>query len=412
MKDFYVHIPTKLFFGASKEADFITEVIRLGKKILVVTGGGSIKKHGFYEPIISSLKESGGTVFEFSGIEPNPLAKTIDRCFEENKSNSIEVVLAFGGGSVMDAAKAISALLYLDLEQSKSNFKDLPKGIWNYVLGSDKVGMLPGALPVVTIPTTAATASEVTPYAVISNDEVQGKSPLAYEFFKPLASYLNPVYTTRLPLTTTQDGAADILSHVFENYLIGGNDATFTDLYCEGIIKTVIENLPKVLEDPYNENLRGDLQWCSTLALNGLHSAGREPSPFPLHAIEHSMSAVQHSLAHGRGLATLFPAYFRWLWNNNRGRDRLNRLGVKLFNLPTTQGETGLHFIDHFEKWLSTCGLLQSAKDLGFTDADYETIANYSVKVYGDGESIPVLGPMTASDIVEILKLSETQKAK
>jgi alcohol dehydrogenase YqhD (iron-dependent ADH family) len=409
MNDFFVHIPTKLYFGSSQKENFITEVRSLGKNVLMVTGGGSIKKHGFYDPMVSALRETGIELFEFSGIEPNPLSSTINKCAEMFFTKSIDSVIAFGGGSVMDAAKGIASLLYIKKMQDEGSFKELPLDIWHYVLGSDGVGSIPGSLPVIAIPTTAATASEVTPYAVISNIQTQGKAPIAYEFIKPKVSYFDPEYTTRLPEHTTQDGAADILSHVFENYLLGGSDAPLTDRYCESVILTVIETLPMVLEDPFNTKYRGTLLWASSLALNGFHIAGRESGPFILHAIEHSMSAVNHDLAHGRGLATLYPAYFRWLWNRGRAQDRLSRLGKNIFNLQDSSGLSGLHFIEQFEMWLSKCGLLQSAKDLGFTNEDYEKIADYTIRTYGDGNSIEVLGEMTHSDIVEILTMTESQ---
>ncbi|HMO17559.1 MAG TPA: iron-containing alcohol dehydrogenase [Oligoflexia bacterium] len=409
MKDFYAHIPTKLYFGENKFDDFISALSNLGKNILIVTGGGSIKKLGFYDPLISKLQKLDLGIFEFQGIEANPLAQTIDKCAKDHKNSKIDIVLAFGGGSVMDAAKAISALLYLSKQHELGRNAELPIDIWSYVLGSPLVGKLPGALPICTIPTTAATASEVTPYSVISNDKVIGKSPLSYEFLKPALSFLNPVYTTCLPKHTTQDGAADILSHVFENYLLGGNGAIFTDRYCEAIIKTVIETLPQIIENPEDINLRGDLLWCSTLALNGFHSAGRNTSQFPLHAIEHAMSAFKHELAHGRGLATLFPAYFRYLWNKNLGRDRLNRLGEMIFDQFESNEMSGLYFIEKFENWLESCDLLQSAYSLGFNDNDFEVIASYAARIYGDGDSIDVLGKMTTLDIEELLKLTKSQ---
>ena len=400
MKDFTLTLPTKIFFGNSKHQDFITSLDEYAPNILLVTGGNSIKKHGFYDPVLTSLKKSF-EVFEFSGIEPNPLHSTINKCAKEFSEKNIGLVLGFGGGSVMDASKAIAALLYI----YKNNLtKDFPTDIWPFVLGGEFFNKLPGALPLAMIPTTAATASEVTPFAVISNSEINGKSTLNYEFFKSKISWINPTFTTRLPPTVTADGAADILSHVFENYLIGGDDAQFTDYYCEGIIKTVLENLPILLDDPFNLKARANLMWCSTMALNGLHNVGRNPSIFPLHAIEHSMSAVKHELAHGRGLATLFPSYFRYLWNRNRARDRFCKLNVSIFNSrPET---SGLSFILEFENWLKQNSLSQSIYDLGFNDQDIMKIADYTIKTYGKGQPLQALGEISHSDVVEILKMT------
>lgn len=405
MNDFTVYMPTKLFFGSNNKSAFFQFLKSNAKKVLLVTGGASAKKYGYHEAVLANLKEVGIETLEFTGIEPNPLSTTINKAASEFKDQGIEAVLALGGGSVMDASKAIGALLHMYNENPNSKLD-----IWDYVLGSSKHTKISGSLPIFTIPTTAATASEVTPFAVISNLENKGKAPLAYEFFKPVSSLLLPEYTTMLNATVTRDGASDIMSHVFENYLLGGSEAKFTDRYCESILKTVIEILPQVVADPLNLKLRGELMWCSTMALNGLQSAGRNPAPFALHAIEHALSAVKHDLAHGRGLATLYPAYFRWLWNKGRAKDKLARLGVELFQLDPKDELTGLRFIAKFEEWLKANSLLQNVESLGFSKEDLEYVADYVINTYGAGKPLDVLGPCTREDILEILNLTETQK--
>ena len=405
MNDFSVYMPTKLFFGSNNRNAFFEFLKSNAKTVLLVTGGSSAKKYGYLDSVASSLKEVGIEFLEYTGIEPNPLSTTINKAGLEFKDKNIDAVLALGGGSVMDASKAIGALLHM-YKDSKSSKLD----IWDYVLGSSQHSKISGSLPIYTIPTTAATASEVTPFAVISNLESKGKSPLAYEFFKPVSSLLLPEYTIMLNETVTRDGASDIMSHVLENYLLGGSDAKFTDRYCESILKTVTETLPLVVKDPLNLKLRGELMWCSTMALNGIHLAGRKAGPFVLHAIEHALSAVKHDLAHGRGLATLYPAYFRWLWNKGRARDKLSRLGVELFQLDGKDGLTGLNFIAKFEEWLKENSLLQSVASLGFSKADLEYVADYVVQTYGGGKPLDVLGECTRKDIIEILELTESQK--
>lgn len=405
MNNFVVHMPTKLFFGSDNTKAFFTYLKERTTTLLLVTGGSSAKKLGYLDKILTELGEAGIEVLQFTGIEPNPLSITINKAASEYRNHKIDGILALGGGSVMDASKAIGSLLYM---YQNGNHSDLD--IWDYVLGSAKHSTLPGSLPIFAIPTTAATASEVTPSSVISNLELKGKAPLAYEFHKPVASLLIPEFTTMLSDIVTRDGASDILSHVFENYLLGGSEARFTDRYCEGIISTVIETLPLIIKDPLNLNLRGELMWCSTMALNRIQLAGRKPAPFVLHAIEHAMSAVKHELAHGRGLATLYPAYFRWLWNNNRAQDRLAKLGSAVFNLNPKDGLIGLLFIEKFENWLKDNDLLQSISSLGFTKEDKEYVAGYVVKTYGAGKPLDALGPLTEEDILEILELTETQK--
>lgn len=405
MNNFVVHMPTKLFFGKENATNFFSYLKDKSQTILLVTGGSSAKKLGYLDQTLAQLKEAGIEVLQFTGIEPNPLSTTINRAASEYRKQKIDAVLALGGGSVMDASKAIGSLLYM---YQNGDTSDLD--IWDYVLGSKKHTTLPGSLPIFAIPTTAATASEVTPFSVISNLEKKGKAPLAYEFHKPVASLLLPEFTTMLSNTVTRDGASDIMSHVFENYLLGGSEASFTDKYCEAIIKTVVETLPLLTADPLNVKLRGELMWCSTMALNGIQLAGRTPAPFVLHAIEHALSAVKHDLAHGRGLATLYPAYFRWLWNNDRSQDKLAKLGQEVFKLNPKDGLVGLRFIEQFEIWLKENELLQSISSLGFAKEEKEYVADYVIKTYGAGKPLDALGPLTKENILEILELTETQK--
>jgi alcohol dehydrogenase YqhD (iron-dependent ADH family) len=399
MNPFELHIPTKLLFGKQKGDSFFTSVAELGSHTLLVIGGGSVERLGYLDTVIAGLESKNVRYTLFKGIEPNPQAATINKAAEAGRKAGVNSVLALGGGSVMDASKAIAALIH-----------DNETDIWEFVLGEPRRGKLKGALPIITIPTTAATASEVTPNAVISNSAVKGKSPIGYPFMKPVLSWLNPAMHTKLPADITCDGAADILSHVFENYLLGGNDSPFTDRFCEGIMETVMETLPLILEDPENEELRGRMQWVSALALSGLHSAGRKPGPFTMHSLEHALSGYNPELAHGRGLATIFPAYFRWMWENDRARDRLALLGVKLFDAGETDTEAaGLAFIRQFEKWLMDHNLYQRLDDIGIPEMAYSSIADYAIKVYGDGEKLDAAGPLSKDDILDIFHRTKKQ---
>jgi alcohol dehydrogenase YqhD (iron-dependent ADH family) len=303
-----------------------------------------------------------------------------------------------GGGSAMDAAKAIAALAFTAGDTD----------IWPFMLGEARAFQLKGALPLAAIATTAATASEVTPYAVISNRTVKGKSILGFEFLKPLVSLLNPAYTAQVPVATTQDGAADILSHVFENYLLGGDASPLADRHSEGVMATVLESLPAVLAQPGDIAHRGRLLWASTLALNEYQIAGRRAAQFVLHSMEHALSGWYPELAHGRGLATLYPAYFRWLIAHDRARDRFAQLGQRLFG-HAPGPDAAERFIAAFESWLAANGLYQSLGDLGIAEADFAEIAAYAVKVYGDGQQLEALGAMPATEIVAIFKATARQ---
>jgi|Laugresubdmm15sn_1035100.scaffolds.fasta_scaffold03598_2 hypothetical protein len=393
MHSFTLHLPTELHFGADKGAAFAASAGKLGKHAFVVTGSGSVVRLGYLAEVVRLLTEAGVKITSFAGIEPNPEAETVNRAAAALRAAGCDFVVAVGGGSAMDAAKAIAALAATPGEND----------IWPFTLGGKKAFQLKAALPLACVATTAATASEVTAYSVISQRASHGKSVLGHEFLKPRVSWLNPAYTTAVPANVTADGASDILSHVFENYLLGGDASPLADRHSEGVMLTVIETLPKQLAALGDETLRGNLLWASTLALGGFQGAGRADSGFPMHSIEHSMSGVHPALAHGRGLATIYPAYFRWLLAHGRATARFAQLGARLFGIAGDEMARAHGFVLHFERWLAANGLRQSAASLGFSAADFERVADYTVKTYGDGKSIDALGPITRDEIVAIL---------
>lgn len=401
MNSFELHTPTRLFFGAQYGPKFAQQIAHSARKVLIVTGGGSVERLGYLDTVKAHLDQAGVRWHHERGVEPNPHAATVNRIAATGLEWGAEAVVAVGGGSVMDASKAIAGLI-----------ANRETDIWDFVVGGPRRGQLIASLPVFCVPTTAATASEVTPYAVISHPPVKGKSPVTSPNFKPVASWLNPAFTLDVPLETTRDGASDILSHVFENHLLGGDASPLADAISEGVMKVVMEALPAVTADLRDLDARARLMWASTVALNGYPTAGRQPSAFILHNIEHAMSGVNPELAHGRGLAVLYPAYFRWLWDADRARDRFARLGRELFGLQGPDAEAGEGFLTRFNDWLDVNGLYQSAPSVGVPREVYGEVADYAVRVYGDGVQIPALGPVTRDDIVTILMMTERQSPR
>ncbi len=399
MHKFDLHIPTRILYGPEQGTKFANHISGLADKVMIIIGGGSVEEKGYLQ-FVQSLLESNKIQTEvFRGIEPNPHSQTINNGAQAAREFGADMLLAFGGGSVMDAAKGMAALLYMD-----------ETDIWPYVRGEKKSGRITGAAPIACIPTTAATASEVTPVSVISNPEVRGKSVIASRHLRSEVSWLNPDFTTSLPSTVTRDGASDILSHVFENYILGGNDSPIADRYSEAIIETVLETLPKVIDSPNDAGLRGTLLWASTLALNGMQQAGRQPGEFVMHSMEHAISGFYPNVAHGRGLATLYPAYFRWMVEHNRATDRFAQLGTRLFNVTADEPHrAALEFISRFEQWLQDNELYQSLPDLGVSTENYQQIARYAIDVYGQDKTLSALGPITEEHIVEIFHATEDQ---
>lgn len=390
MKDFSIQIPTEIFFGTSQLDGFIKRLTSEVQSFLVLTGSGTVERHGYDKQVAEYLETMGVRVERFAGIEESPDAATIAEAVRAATETGVEAVIGVGGGSVIDAAKATALLACT---------KDTD--IWPYVRGELREGAFREALPIFAVPTTSSASSAVTPYAVVANREVSGRRPIAYPFIRPAASWLNPEFTYTLPWSTTCDAACDSLGHVLENYLIGGTDAPLTDRYSEAVITSVLETLPQLRNKPEEYQLRATMMWASILALNGLQQVGRSHTIFPVHAIEHVMSAIEPGLSHGRGLAILFPAYFRWMWKEFRGRERISRLAQQIF-----QVQYGEQFAEKFENWLTENDCRQSVQQAGIPESRFEEIAESVIRIDGGGEPLNALGPLTAENIVEILRMT------
>ena len=398
MNPFEIYQPTRILFGDTQLATFTKRCTEFGNRALVVIGGGTVKRLGYLKTVLDSLHENKIETLVFEGIEANPDAETINKAAKAGQDFKADFVLAFGGGSVMDASKAIGGLIYMN-----------EADIWPFTNSEPRSGKMTGSLPIVTIPTTAATASEITAYAVISNRKIKGKQTLGYEFMKPKLSWLNPAFTATLSLETTRDGASDIMSHVFENYILGTDGSPIADRYTEMILQTVMETLPKLEMNLLNEDLRGDLLWASDLALNGYQLAGRNMAAFVLHNMEHALSGYQPNLAHGRGLAVLYPAYFKWMIKNNRAVNRFAQLGRRLFGATGNDKSAANLFGDEFSEWLKANGLYQSLSSLDIPVSAFDSIAEYCIRVYGRGKGIEAMGLISKEDIVDMFKMTEEQ---
>jgi len=226
---------------------------------------------------------------------------------------------------------------------------------------------------------------------------------------KPKLSWLNPAFTATLSLETTRDGASDIMSHVFENYILGTDESPIADRYTEMILQTVMETLPKLEMNLLNEDLRGDLLWASDLALNGYQLAGRNMAAFVLHNMEHALSGYQPNLAHGRGLAVLYPAYFKWMIKHDRAVNRFAQLGRRLFGATGNDKSAANLFVDEFSEWLKANGLYQSLSSLDIPVSAFDSIAEYCIRVYGRGKGIEAMGIISKEDIVDMFKMTEEQ---
>lgn len=305
MNNFTFYSPTLFAFGKG-EVQRTGELVKQfgGTSVLMVYGGGSIKKNGAYDSVIASLCEAGISCFELSGIQPNPLSGKVYEGISLVKENGVDFVLAVGGGSAIDTAKAIAFGAMYD-----GDFWDIFEG----------KAPLDKSLPVGTVLTISAAGSEGSDSCVITQERGMLKwgAPKA-DVVRPKFSILDPAYTTTLPAWQTACGAVDIFAHICERYFTNTQDVALTDRLCEALMKTVVDAAPKALADPTAYAPRADLMWTGMLAHNNSCGVGRVQD-WASHQIEHELSAFS-DCAHGAGLAVVLPAWMDYVMEHDVAR--------------------------------------------------------------------------------------------
>lgn len=386
MNNFTFKNPVRLYFGRGEIHKLKRELPRYGKNILLVYGGGSIKKNGIYDEVMSILKELGLNVFELSGVEPNPRVETARKGIEICKKESIDFVLAVGGGSVIDCSKLIAA-------GAKTE-----EDAWNIVTYKTNVK---DALPLGTVLTIAATGSEMNANSVVSNDETKEKYGWASGKVYPKFSILDPTYTVTVPKDQTIYGIVDMMSHVFEQYFHDASNTLIMDELCEGVLRTIIETAPKLVDDLLNVELRETILLSGTIALNGFLSMGSE-GDWATHEIEHALSAV-YDIPHGGGLAILFPNWMKY--NVSVHPERFARLATKVFDVEVenkTVEEVAYEGINRLREFWSSLGAPSRLEDYNIDDSQLDVLVE---KAMANGP-IGVFRVLEADDVREILRMS------
>lgn len=353
--EFMYSIPTKVAFGKGQIAKLPEFVSEFGNNVLLVYGGGSIKKIGIYDEIYSLLGKDSVNIIELSGVEPNPRITTVNKGIKLCRDNNVDVILAVGGGSTIDCSKAIAAGYYYDGDAWDIISKHLPV---------DK------ALPIITILTLAATGSEMDMMAVISNDDTQDKMAFGAEAVIPKYSILDPSYTYSVPKYQTASGTADIMSHIFEVYLNGNKPLDIQKSMMESVLKTCIKYGPIACAEPENEEARANLMWASSWAINGFISYGVE-APWPCHAMEHQLSAY-YNVTHGHGLAILTPEWMRYILNEIT-MSRFVDYGINVFGIDSSLKDEVIAnlAIDKTKEVFDKMELTDSLQSIGIEDDRY-----------------------------------------
>lgn len=386
MNSFEFFNPTKLIFGKDQLTQLKTEVPKYGKKVLLVYGGGSIKRNGIYDNVITYLNEIGAEVFELSGVEPNPRISTVRKGVEICKTEGIEFLLAVGGGSVIDCTKAIAAGAKYDGDA------------WDIVIQK----YIPtDALPLGTVLTLAATGSEMNAGSVITNWETKEKYGWGNPAVFPKFSILDPTHTFTVPKDQTIYGIVDMMSHVFEQYFHNVENTPLQDRMCESVLRTVIEAAPKLVDDLENYELRETILYAGTIALNGMLSMGYR-GDWATHNIEHAVSAV-YDIPHAGGLAIIFP---NWMKHNlHVNPERFKQLAVNVFDVNAegkSDEEVALEGIEKLREFWTSIGAPTRLADYNIDDTNLELMAE---KAAINGE-FGNFNKLNKEDVYEILRAS------
>lgn len=379
MNDFTYYNPTKIDFGRGKESTIGKHIKEAGvESVLLVYGTGSIKRSALYETTVQALQESGITYKELDGVVSNPLLSRVNDGIKIAKEHKLQAVLAVGGGSVADSAKAIAAGARYDGD------------VWDFFIQKAEVVE---ALPVFTVMTLAATASEMNGNSVVMNDETKQKYSFSSVLVNPVVSVINPELMATVSKEYLAYSAVDIIAHSIEIYFTASTHPNFNSRIVESIVKSVIETTEILMKDPDDYDARGEFAWVASQALNGLTPAGTAGGSFPNHMIEHALSAL-YNVAHGAGLSIVIPAWMKWYKDQNTAQ--FERFAKEVFGV--NGADAG---IKSLESWFAKIGSPVRLQDADIPKEGIEALAQNAselAKIWGMGDLY------TKDIIVEILK--------
>lgn len=387
MDPFIYHIPTKVYFGENQLQHLGKELSRCGKRVLLTYGGSSIKQSGLYERIVKEVKEAGLELFELSGIEPNPRVSSVNQGAAICREEGIDVLLAVGGGSVIDCTKFISAGAFYEGDA------------WDITLGKVKIEQ---ALPIITVLTLAATGSEMDAGGVISNPKTNEKIPNGSPLLYPKVSFLDPTVTYTVNEFQTAAGSADIMSHIFEMYFTPKQDLFMLDKMMEGLMTTVVKYAPVALKEPRNYEARANLMWASSWAINGFIDGGKGQA-WSCHPIEHELSAY-YDITHGLGLAIVTPRWMEYILDEETA-PRIRELGVQVFEVdPSLDAMSAAkETIERVKQFFfGDLGLKSSLSELGIDDTHFKDMARKARTI---GSTQYGYRPLEEHDIEAILRM-------
>ncbi len=387
MDNFNFYSPTEFVFGNDRENECGSYVKKYGgSKVLIHFGGGSAERSGLLGRVRDSLNKSGISFVELGGVQPNPrdtlVYKGIDLC----RSEGVDFILAVGGGSVIDSAKAIAAGVLYDGD------------FWDFYSGKN----IEKALPVGVVLTIAAAGSEGSGDSVITKEDGMLKRGAGSDALRARFSVLNPALTQTLPAYQTACGATDIMAHVFERYFTNTKEVEITDRLCEAVLITMVKETPRVIADPDNYEARANIMWAGMVAHNGIVGAGRSQD-WNSHGIEHELSAL-YDCAHGAGLAVIMPSWMEFVYKHNVMR--FCQMATRVFgcqmNFENPEA-TALEGIHRFRSFLHSIGMPINFAELGAKEEDIPALVEkFGI---GDGRTGGFVA-LSSADVTEIYKIA------
>ncbi|MBQ2958293.1 MAG: iron-containing alcohol dehydrogenase [Alistipes sp.] len=387
MNNFVYDIPVKVYFGENQLGNLAPELLKFGKRVLLTYGGGSIKRSGLYDRVMAELKAADSTVFELSGIEPNPRIDSVRKGAKMCKEHNIDVLLAVGGGSTIDATKFMAAGACVEHDA------------WEFFGANAKP--IERALPIVTILTLSATGSEMDAGGVITNLETQDKLGRMAAPMLPKVSFLDPTLTYTVSPYQTACGAADMMSHILEVYFNLNEDLFMLDSMMEAMLKTIVKFAPVAIAEPENYEARANLMWCSSWAINGFINGGRRKA-WSCHPMEHELSAI-YDIAHGHGLAILTPRWMEYCLEESNAH-RYVSLGVNVFGIDPKGKPMAIakECIERMREFMSvTLNLPYTFTEVGIKREDFATMARKACR-YGAIRGFKTLEPQDVERIYEM----------
>lgn len=387
MNSFVYDIPVRVYFGENQLHHLGEELRKYGRRVLLTYGGGTIKRIGLYDRVVEELRKADMELFELSGIEPNPRIESVREGVKICKEQGVDVLLAVGGGSTIDATKFMAAGACVEHDA------------WEF-FGAD-AKPIERALPIVTILTLSATGSEMDSGGVISNPDTQDKLGRLAPAMLPKVSFLDPTLTYSVGAYQTACGAADIMSHIMEVYFNMNKDLFMLDKFMEGMLQSVVKFAPVAIAEPENYEARANLMWCSSWAINGFINGGRKKA-WSCHPMEHELSAV-YDITHGLGLAILTPRWMEYCLDESNV-ERYVSFGVNVFDIDKSLPKMDIarESIKRLSEFLfGTLGLKSTLREVGIGREHFESMARKACR-YGDIRGFKTLTPADVERIYEM----------